>query len=181
MAEVIQVDPISLPGTHGRDRRDDRQAEGDRTDLERDPIVAPDDDGQDEERTIADQRRALLCTMPIAAASCASAAGSPKRACAFSFTVTSGTSPIPSVSYIGTQPTFGQHPRMVEVHLLNAGKRLYGKALRVVFFEWLRGELTFNSKPELIAQIQRDVQQTHAYFETQRRRAQTTSVHKEKA
>ena len=36
MAEVIQVDPIGLPGTHGRDRCDDRQAEGDRTDLERD-------------------------------------------------------------------------------------------------------------------------------------------------
>jgi riboflavin kinase/FMN adenylyltransferase len=92
-----------------------------------------------------------------------------------------GTNPIPSVSYIGTQPTFGQHPRMVEVHLLNAGKRLYGKTLRVVFFEWLRGEMTFSSKPELISQIQRDVQQTHAYFEAQRRHAQTTSAHKEKA
>ncbi len=30
------MDPIGLPGTHGRDRCDDRQAEGDRTDLERD-------------------------------------------------------------------------------------------------------------------------------------------------
>lgn len=91
-----------------------------------------------------------------------------------------GTNPIPSVTYIGTQPTFGRYPRMVEVHLLNARKRLYGKTLRVIFFEWLRGETTFSSKPELIAQIQRDVQQTQAYFEVQRRHAQTTSVHKEK-
>lgn len=92
-----------------------------------------------------------------------------------------GTNPIPSVTYIGTQPTFGRYPRMVEVHLLNAMRRLYGKTLRVVFFEWLRGEMTFSSKPELIAQIQRDVQQTQAYFEAQRRHAQTTSVDKEKA
>lgn len=36
LAEVIQVDTIGLPGTHGRNRRDGRHAEGDRTDLERD-------------------------------------------------------------------------------------------------------------------------------------------------
>ena len=92
-----------------------------------------------------------------------------------------GTNPIPSVTYIGTQPTFGRHPRMAEVHLLNAKNRLYGKTLRVVFFEWLRGEMTFGSKPDLIAQIQKDVQQTLAYFEAQRHHAQTTSVNKEKA
>jgi len=92
-----------------------------------------------------------------------------------------GTNPIPSVTYIGTQPTFGRSPRMIEVHLLSARKRLYGKTLRVVFFEWLRGETTFSSKPELIAQIQLDVQQTQTYFEAQRRHAQTTPAHEEKA
>ena len=87
-----------------------------------------------------------------------------------------GTNPMPSVAYIGTQPTFGHHPIRVEVHLINAKKRLYGRALRVVFFEWLRGEMTFDTKSELIAQIQRDVQQTQAYFEAQRRRAQAAAV-----
>lgn len=91
-----------------------------------------------------------------------------------------GTNPIPAVTYIGTQPTFGRHPRSVEVHLLNSKKNLYGKTIRVVFFEWLRGEKTFGSKPELITQIQRDVQQTLGYFEAQRRHVPTTTVHKEK-
>src|SRR4030095_8493513 len=91
-----------------------------------------------------------------------------------------GSSPIPAVTYIGPQPPFGRQPRLVEVHLLNTKKRLYGKTIRVAFFEWLRGEKAFGSKPELIAQIQRDVQQTLAYFEAQRQHAPTTSVRKEK-
>jgi riboflavin kinase / FMN adenylyltransferase len=92
-----------------------------------------------------------------------------------------GMGPMPSVTYIGTQPTFGRYPRRMEVHLLNERKRLYGKTLRVAFFEWLRGEMTFSGKPDLIAQIRRDVQQTQTYFEMQRRHAQTTSIPKGKA
>jgi riboflavin kinase/FMN adenylyltransferase len=91
-----------------------------------------------------------------------------------------GTNPMPSVTYIGTQPTFGRHPRFVEVHLLDSKKRLYGKTLRVVFFEWLRGEKTFSGKQELVEQIRRDVQQTLTYFDTQRLRGTLPSAHKEK-
>jgi len=36
MAEVIQVDPIGLLGSYGRDRGDERHAKRDRTDGERD-------------------------------------------------------------------------------------------------------------------------------------------------
>ena len=92
-----------------------------------------------------------------------------------------GMEPTPSVTYIGTQPTFGRYPRRMEVHLLNERKRLYGKTLRVVFFDWLRGEMTFSNKLELIAQIERDVYQAKNYFEMQHRRAQTTSIPKGKA
>ena len=49
-----------------------------------------------------------------------------------------GTNPIPSVSYIGTQPTFrstSENGRGSFIKRRESG--FYGKALRVVFFEWL--------------------------------------------
>ena len=55
----------------------------------------------------------------------------------------------PGVLYIGTRPTYGGRARGIEVHLLDAGGRLYGRAMEVSFVERLRGEKAFRSDAEL--------------------------------
>jgi riboflavin kinase/FMN adenylyltransferase len=62
---------------------------------------------------------------------------------------------------IGTKPTFGAHPRVCEVHLLDYHGPLdeYGWSIRLQFTHWLRDQLTFASAAGLIEQLQRDIAQ----------------------
>jgi len=60
---------------------------------------------------------------------------------------------------IGTNPTFTpdkQSPN-VEAHLLDFHQEIYGKDVRLEFFERLRDELKFNSVDKLLEQIWKDV------------------------
>jgi len=45
----------------------------------------------------------------------------------------------------------------VEAHLIGFEGDLYGEALRIAFLERLRGEKRFDSVDELVAQMNRDV------------------------
>lgn len=60
---------------------------------------------------------------------------------------------------IGTKPTFGGSAVTVEGHLLDWSGDLYGQEVRVEFLERLRAERRFASVSELVAQIQRDVEE----------------------
>ena len=57
---------------------------------------------------------------------------------------------------IGTRPTFGQHGRPLEVHLLDFHGNLYGHRLTVSFRRWLRPEQTFASEEALVRQLMTD-------------------------
>lgn len=63
---------------------------------------------------------------------------------------------------VGIRPQF--HPNaskpLVEAHLLDLDEQIYGQDLRLDFVHRLRDEMRFPSVPELVEQIQRDVQQT---------------------
>jgi riboflavin kinase/FMN adenylyltransferase len=63
----------------------------------------------------------------------------------------------PGVLYVGTRPTYGGGARGVEVHLLDAGGRLYGRAIEVRFVERLRGEKHFKTEAELRRAVTADV------------------------
>ena len=67
----------------------------------------------------------------------------------------------PAAVNVGVRPTFGAdlHP-LVEAYLLDFDGDLYGERLTVEFISRLRGELRFQSVPELIDQMQRDVERT---------------------
>ncbi|MFC1708535.1 bifunctional riboflavin kinase/FAD synthetase [Candidatus Omnitrophota bacterium] len=66
---------------------------------------------------------------------------------------------------IGFRPTFKKHKReIIEIHLLNFKKNIYGKDLRVVFIKKLRTEKKFKQKSHLISQIYRDIQQAKTFF-----------------
>lgn len=64
-----------------------------------------------------------------------------------------------AVVNIGKKPTFGDHPRTIEAHLLDTQSDFYGKKLRVYFVKRLRDEQLFASKDELCRAISKDVQQ----------------------
>jgi len=61
-----------------------------------------------------------------------------------------------SVSYIGNRPTFAEGERMLEVHLLDMNRSLYGEDLKVNFVERIRGDQKFSTVPELLRQMEID-------------------------
>lgn len=59
---------------------------------------------------------------------------------------------------LGTNPTFGDNPRSLEVHVLDFAGDLYGKTVGVEFIAYLRPEARFAGVEELVRQIQEDIQ-----------------------
>ena len=63
---------------------------------------------------------------------------------------------------IGVNPHYGGDERRIEPHLLDFEGDLYGRRLVVELWRRLRDERAFSSEDELVAQITRDVEETHA-------------------
>jgi len=61
------------------------------------------------------------------------------------------------VANLGFNPTFEDHERSLEVHVLDIDANLYGQRLEVTFVQRLRGEVKFPNPQALVAQIARDV------------------------
>lgn len=70
----------------------------------------------------------------------------------------------PAATNIGHRPTFGEHRRVVEAHLVDFDGDLYGRPLRLELLRRLRGERRFSGPDELRAQIRRDVAKVRAAF-----------------
>ncbi len=64
---------------------------------------------------------------------------------------------IGGVMNIGTNPTFADSRRSLEVHLFDFNKDIYGQRLDVSFLKRLRAEITFPNVEQLVSQIRRDV------------------------
>ncbi|MGH7255247.1 MAG: bifunctional riboflavin kinase/FAD synthetase, partial [Nitrospirales bacterium] len=71
----------------------------------------------------------------------------------------------PSVSYIGTRPTFGSGERLLEAYLLDVQEDLYDEEISVQFVERVRDDQVFNTPGELAARIELDVSQARAALE----------------
>jgi len=71
---------------------------------------------------------------------------------------------LPSVTNIGTRPTFEAGSYAVETHILDAPGDLYGQQMEIRFLARLRQELKFASPQALIDQIHRDVSRAREYF-----------------
>lgn len=73
---------------------------------------------------------------------------------------------LPGAASLGVRPTLGQGLRPVlEVHLFDFDRQIYGSHVTVHFLHKLRDEAKYDSLEALTAQIDRDVQSTKAYFE----------------
>lgn len=65
----------------------------------------------------------------------------------------------PGAANIGPNPTFGEHERKIEVHLIGFHGDLVGQELTVYFIDRLRDTYPFAGVAELIAQLRKDVEQ----------------------
>jgi riboflavin kinase/FMN adenylyltransferase len=65
---------------------------------------------------------------------------------------------VPAAVNVGVRPTFESgRGVLIETYLIDRDEDLYGRTLRVAFVERLRGEKRFPSIDDLVAQMQRDV------------------------
>ena len=71
----------------------------------------------------------------------------------------------PSVTNVGTRPTVDQSGRtVIETHIFNLDRDLYGQPMRIGFVQRLRDERAFESLDTLRAQIDADCQRARVLF-----------------
>ncbi|MGE5489677.1 MAG: bifunctional riboflavin kinase/FAD synthetase [Actinomycetota bacterium] len=75
-----------------------------------------------------------------------------------------GDKPLPGVANLGVRPTLGGSRPLLEVHLFDFDRDIYGAHLSVRFVHKLRDEQKFSSFDALKAQIAQDAQAARAYF-----------------
>lgn len=69
------------------------------------------------------------------------------------------------VANIGSNPTFEEVERRIEVHILQFGGDLYGRKIRLDFLGKLRDEKRFSGVDALIEQIHCDIEQAHRFWD----------------
>jgi riboflavin kinase/FMN adenylyltransferase len=68
------------------------------------------------------------------------------------------------IANIGTNPTFNDVGRRIEVHILNFTGNLYGQLVAIHFLKHIRGEFIFSSPEELKLQINEDIKMAQKYY-----------------
>ena len=77
--------------------------------------------------------------------------------------------PLPAVANIGTRPTVQDRGKLLmEVHILDFDRDIYGQRLKVSFCHRLRSERRFDSSAELKKNIDRDVRLAREWFQANR-------------
>ncbi|PHS68550.1 MAG: bifunctional riboflavin kinase/FMN adenylyltransferase [Methylophaga sp.] len=72
--------------------------------------------------------------------------------------------PVNGVANVGVRPTVGGGRALLEVHLFDFDKDIYGQHVQVHFLHKLRDEQKFSGLDKLIVQIKQDCEQAVAYF-----------------
>ncbi|OUR64286.1 riboflavin biosynthesis protein RibF [Methylophaga sp. 42_25_T18] len=73
--------------------------------------------------------------------------------------------PIAGVANVGVRPTVaGDDKALLEVHLFDFDRDIYGEHVQVHFLHKLRDEQKFSDLTELVSQIEQDCQQAKQYF-----------------
>jgi riboflavin kinase/FMN adenylyltransferase len=76
-----------------------------------------------------------------------------------------GPEPVPGVASLGVRPTVHEHGRPVlEAHLFDFSRQIYGEHLTIEFLHKLRDETKFADLSSLVAQIERDAQEARAFL-----------------
>lgn len=73
---------------------------------------------------------------------------------------------LPALLFIGAALTFGDMAKKVEVYMLEDIGNWYGQKIKVEALEKVRENMKFDSKDELIAQMEQDKKTAHEFFES---------------
>jgi riboflavin kinase/FMN adenylyltransferase len=73
---------------------------------------------------------------------------------------------LPAVASVGVRPTVGGTQPLLEVHLLDIDRDIYGEYVNVDFHVRLRDERRFDSLEQMRVQIRRDIEAARTYFST---------------
>ena len=73
--------------------------------------------------------------------------------------------PIEGIANVGVRPTIGEGNTLLEVHLFDFNKDIYGENVQVYFLHKVRDEKKFDGLPALVSQIERDCQSARNYFD----------------
>lgn len=69
-----------------------------------------------------------------------------------------------SLTSIGTNPTVTDNGEIkFEVYIIDFDKSIYGDSVRVEFIDWIRNQIKFNSKDELIEEMNKDLEYARKY------------------
>jgi riboflavin kinase/FMN adenylyltransferase len=74
----------------------------------------------------------------------------------------------PALIFVGRPLTFDEHDKKAEVYVLDFDKDIYEAEVLVEAVKKLRDNIKFESKEELIAQMEQDERDAREYFESQR-------------
>ncbi len=72
----------------------------------------------------------------------------------------------PALTNIGNNPTFGLDTVQIETHILDFKDNIYQKRMSVLFLRYVRKEIRFSGREQLIEQLAYDIQSARHYFET---------------
>ena len=72
--------------------------------------------------------------------------------------------PVLGVANVGVRPTVGADKALLEVHLFDFNREIYGEHVQVHFLKKIRNEQRFKDLDALILQIEQDCQQARQYF-----------------
>ena len=77
-----------------------------------------------------------------------------------------GESPMPGIANIGIRPTVGGKEPLLEVHLFDYSRDIYGSLISVTFHNKIRDEQQFSSIDELKNQIEKDIAHSRDWFKS---------------
>jgi riboflavin kinase/FMN adenylyltransferase len=65
---------------------------------------------------------------------------------------------------MGVRPTVGGTSPVLEIHIFDFNKDIYGERIEVEFFKKIRNEQKFENLEKLKEQINSDIEKTRKYF-----------------
>ncbi|SHI00019.1 bifunctional riboflavin kinase/FAD synthetase [Sporanaerobacter acetigenes] len=62
-----------------------------------------------------------------------------------------------SLTNVGTNPTFDEAKIHIETHILDFNENIYGEKISIKYLDFIREEIKFNTKGELMVQVKNDI------------------------
>jgi riboflavin kinase/FMN adenylyltransferase len=84
----------------------------------------------------------------------------------YAVTVDMDGQPFKGMAYIGQRPTINGMTRNIEVNIFDFNQEIYGQDITMTFLQFLRDDVKFTGLEALKVQLQKDKEDTLAYFST---------------